>query len=51
MGFAKPIEQIFIKLSRYIYVSKRYYTRSIVGENYEVGTYMMKYNEIMVKKI
>ena len=25
--------------------------RSIVGENYEVGTYMMKYNEIMVKKI
>ena len=27
MGFAKPIEQIFIKLSRYIYVSKRYYTR------------------------
>uniref|UniRef100_UPI001A9AF64F hypothetical protein n=1 Tax=Mediterraneibacter gnavus TaxID=33038 RepID=UPI001A9AF64F len=26
-GFAKPIEQIFIKLSRYIYVSKRYYTR------------------------
>lgn len=26
MGFAKPIEQIFIKLSRYIYVSKRYYT-------------------------
>ena len=29
MGFAKPIEQIFIKLSRYIYVSKRYYTRRL----------------------
>ena len=24
---------------------------SVVGENYEVGTYMMKYNEVMVKKI
>lgn len=24
--------------------------RSVVGENYEVGTFMMKYNEIMVKK-
>ena len=23
----------------------------IVGENYEVGTYMMKYNEVMVRKI
>lgn len=23
----------------------------VVGENYEVGTYMMKYNEVMVKKI
>ena len=23
---------------------------SVVGENYEVGTYMMKYNEIMVRK-
>jgi len=32
MGFAKPIEQIFIKLSRYIYVSKRYYTRRIANE-------------------
>ena len=30
MGFAKPIEQIFIKLSRCIYVSKRYYTRRII---------------------
>ena len=27
MGLTKPIEQIFIKLSRYIYVSQRYYTR------------------------
>ena len=26
MGFTKPIEQIFIEFSRYIYVSKRYYT-------------------------
>lgn len=33
MGFAKPIEQIFIKLSRYIYVSKRYYTRRNSNEN------------------
>ena len=33
MGFAKPIEQIFIKLSRYIYVSKRYYTRKKDMEN------------------
>ena len=33
MGFAKPIEQIFIKLSRYIYVSKRYYTRIDNDEN------------------
>lgn len=24
---------------------------SVVGENYEVGTYMMKYNEVMVKHI
>lgn len=24
---------------------------SVVGENYEVGIYMMKYNEIMVKKL
>lgn len=24
---------------------------SVVGKNYEVGTYMMKYNEIMIKKI
>lgn len=24
---------------------------AVVGENYEVGTYMMKYNEVMVKKI
>lgn len=23
----------------------------VVGENYEVGTYMMKYNEVMVKKL
>lgn len=23
----------------------------VVGSNYEVGTYMMKYNEVMVKKI
>ena len=34
MGFAKPIEQIFIKLSRYIYVSKRYYTRRKTNEKY-----------------
>ena len=27
MGLTKPIEQVFIKLLRYIYVSKRYYTR------------------------
>ena len=27
MGFTKPIEQIFITFLRYIYVSKRYYTR------------------------
>ena len=33
MGFAKPIEQIFIKLSRYIYVSKRYYTRERWNEH------------------
>lgn len=32
MGFAKPIEQIFIKLSRYIYVSKRYYTGGLYYE-------------------
>lgn len=25
--------------------------KCIVGENYEVGTYMMKYNEIMVKRV
>lgn len=25
--------------------------KCVVGENYEVGTYMMKYNEVMVKKI
>ena len=35
MGFAKPIEQIFIKLSRYIYVSKRYYTRRYSHEKYK----------------
>ena len=23
----------------------------VVGENYEVGTYMMKYNEVMVKNV
>ena len=27
MGLTKPIEQLLIKLLRYIYVSKRYYTR------------------------
>ena len=40
MGFAKPIEQIFIKLSRYIYVSKRYYTkekRNEINFNYWNG--------------
>ena len=36
MGFAKPIEQIFIKLSRYIYVSKRYYTRKIWDDIYKM---------------
>lgn len=25
--------------------------KCVIGENYEVGTYMMKYNEVMVKKI
>ena len=38
MGFAKPIEQIFIKLSRYIYVSKRYYTKENGYEKEDDGT-------------
>ena len=25
--------------------------KCVVGENYEIGTYMMKYNEIMIKKV
>lgn len=29
MGLAKPVEQLFIKLSRYIYVSEKYYTRRL----------------------
>ena len=33
MGLTKPIEQLLIKLLRYIYVSKRYYTRRIIHEN------------------
>lgn len=55
MGFAKPIEQIFIKLSRYIYVSKRYYTRekcyvtSIRATSFKVagGITMQDYNTII----
>ena len=34
MGLTKPIEQIFIKFSRYINVSKRYYTRGIIVMEY-----------------
>ena len=41
MGLTKPIEQIVIKLSRYIYVSKKYYTRGyehgIFNNNRDVG--------------
>ena len=32
MGLTKPIEQLFIKLSRYSYVSKKYYTRGTKDE-------------------
>ena len=32
MGLTKPIEQLLIKLLRYIYVSKRYYTRRKYNE-------------------
>ena len=42
MGFAKPIEQIFIKLSRYIYVSKRYYTRKKSNEKFNSITQKVK---------
>lgn len=38
MSLTKPIEQLLIKLSRYIYVSKIYYTRGFKGFN-------MKYRE------
>ena len=35
MGLTKPIEQLLIKLLRYIYVSKRYYTRRKCHEDIE----------------
>ena len=50
MGFAKPIEQIFIKLSRYIYVSKRYYTRRIDVANDKIICKCYKVTEKDIKK-
>ena len=47
MGFAKPIEQIFIKLSRYIYVSKRYYTmEKHYGLEYDKDEFVISYEII-----
>ena len=45
MGLTKPIEQNIIKLSGYIYVSERYYTRSIYNGLLIKYVFKNKYKE------
>ena len=51
MGLTKPIEQLLIKLLRYIYVSKRYYTREEKDEGQTLAVPRFAFYDIMKNRM